>query len=313
MALLDRVGVIADATRSRLLLLLDPQELTVSELCAITQLPQSTVSRHLKVLSDAGWVSVRSEGASNLYTMPRSELSQAAQGLWAIVRDEVQRTPGAEQDGRRLQQILAERRARSQEFFSSAAGQWDRLRDDLFGERFHLGALAALASPDWVMGDLGCGTGQVSASLAPFVHQVVAIDASPPMLAAARERLRAFPNVAVIHGELEALPVASAQLDGALMALVLHVVPEPARVIAQVMRVLKPKGRFILVDMLPHDRESYRQKMGHIWLGFSAAQIEGLLGDAGFKNIRVVALGPDIRAKGPDLFVASAEKGEQAS
>ena len=311
-AILDRVGVIADATRSRLLLLLDPQELTVSEICAIAQLPQSTVSRHLKVLSDSGWVSVRSEGTSNLYTMPRSDLSKAALGLWAIVRDEVQGTPGAEQDRRRLQQVLAERRTKSQEFFSSAAGQWDRLRDELFGERFHLGALAALAPSDWAIGDLGCGTGQVSTSLAPFVRAVVAIDASAPMLAAARERLRSFPNVEVIQGELEALPLASARLDGAVMALVLHVVPEPGRVIAQVARVLKPGGQFILVDMLPHDRESYRQKMGHIWLGFSTGQIEALLSDAGFENIRVVPLGPDIRAKGPDLFVASAKKGEQA-
>jgi ArsR family transcriptional regulator len=308
-AILDHLASLADTTRSRLLLLLDRHELTVSELCGIMQLPQSTVSRHLKALADSGWVSARADGTSHLYTMTR-ELDAAARRLWLLVRDQVGPTPAAVQDQRRLQAALADRRTKSQEFFSSSAGQWDRLRDELYGERFHLGALAALAQDDWVLGDLGCGTGETSATLAPFVHRVIAVDASAAMLQAARKRLQAFDNVELRRGELEGLPIDDARLDAATMMLVLHYVSEPARALAEVSRVLKPGGRLILVDMLPHDRDSYRQQMGHVWLGFAEEQISGLIKEAGFAKIRIVPLAPDARAKGPGLFVATCEKGE---
>src|SRR5207247_6126289 len=133
-----------------------------------------TVSRRLKSLVDGGWVASRAEGTSRLYTMGRDDLDAARRRLWLLVREQVGPTPAAAQDQRRLQAALADRRTKSQEFFSTSAGQWDRLREDLFGDRFHFAALAALAGADWVAGDLGCGTGQVSAMLAPFVARVVA-------------------------------------------------------------------------------------------------------------------------------------------
>src|SRR5919197_2160237 len=205
-AIIDHLASLADTTRSRILLLLDRNELTVSELCAVMQLPQSTVSRHLKALSDAGWVTARAEATSNLYTMTR-DVDSAARRLWQLVREQVAPTPAAAQDERRLHSALAERRTKSQEFFSSSAGQWDRVRDELFGDRFHLAALGAFAAPEWTVGDLGCGTGQVSAALAPFVARVIAVDASGPMLQAARKRLHEFSNVDLRRGELEALPI----------------------------------------------------------------------------------------------------------
>ena len=168
-AILDHLSALADTTRSRILLLLDRHELTVSELCGIMQLPQSTVSRHLKALADSGWISARAEGTSNVYAMTRDDLDASARRLWALVREQVGPTPAAMNDQRRVQTVLAERRTKSQEFFSSSAGQWDRLRDDLFGERFHLAALPAFADSEWTVGDLGCGTGQLTAALAPFV------------------------------------------------------------------------------------------------------------------------------------------------
>src|SRR4051795_13214401 len=200
-AILDHLSALSDATRSRILLLLDRHELTVSELCGIVQLPQSTVSRHLKALSDSDWVAARAEGTSNLYTMTR-ELDPSARRLWQLVREQVGSSPAAAQDQRRLQAALADRRTKSQEFFSSSAGQWDRVRDDLFGDRFHLSALAALADSTWWVGDLGCGTGQVSSALAPFVERLIAVDASAAMLQAARKRLHGFDNVDLRRGEL---------------------------------------------------------------------------------------------------------------
>ena len=307
-AILDHLSALSDPTRKRILLLLDRHELTVSELCAIMQLPQSTVSRHLKALADAGWIAARAEGTSNLYAMTRDELDAAARRLWLLVREQVGPTPAAAQDQRRLQTALAERRTKSQEFFSSSAGQWDRLRDDLFGDRFHLSALVAFADRDWTIGDLGCGTGEVSAALAPFVARVVAVDASAPMLHAAKKRLHRFDNVDLRRGELEALPIDDGRLDAATLMLVLHHVPEPARALAEVARVLQPGGRLILVDMLPHDRENYRHQMGHVWMGFSEEHVDRMLRESGFDGIRVVPLPPDPKAKGPGLFVATAEK-----
>jgi ubiquinone/menaquinone biosynthesis C-methylase UbiE len=309
-AILDHLASLADTTRSRLLLLLDRHELTVSELCTITQLPQSTVSRHLKALADAGWVGARSEGTSRLYAMSKDGLDAAQRRLWLLVREQVGPTPVAAQDQRRLQAALAERRTASQAFFSSSAGRWDRVRDELFGERFHLAALAALGDPAWTIGDLGCGTGQAAAALAPFVADVIAVDQSPAMLQAARKRVHRLDNVELRRGELEALPIDDAQLDLATLLVVLHHVPEPAHALAEVARVLKPNGRVLIVDMLPHDREHYRQQMGHVWLGFSEDHVARLLADAGFEAVRVVPLAADPRAKGPALFVATASRPE---
>jgi ubiquinone/menaquinone biosynthesis C-methylase UbiE len=307
-AILDHLTALADTTRSRILLLLDRHELTVGELCAVLQQPQSTVSRHLKALADSGWIAVRAEGTSRLYSMTRDQLDGAARRLWLLVREQVASTTAAAHDQRRLQAALADRRTKSQEFFSSSAGQWDRLRDELFGDRFHVAALAALAEPDWVLGDLGCGTGQVSAVFAPFVSRVIAVDASAPMLNAAKKRLHAFENVELRRGDIEALPIDDARLDAATMMLVLHHVPEPDKALAEAARVLKPGGRLIVVDMLPHERESYRQQMGHIWLGFSEEQVKDMLTASGFDNIHFVPLSPDANAKGPALFVATARR-----
>jgi len=187
-AILDHLSALSDATRSRILLLLDGHELTVSELCSIVQLPQSTVSRHLKALLDGGWIASRAEGTSHLYMFGRDGLDMPARNLWLLVREQVGLTPAAVQDQHRLAMTLAERRSKAQEFFASSAGQWDRIRDELFGDRFHLAALAAVAQQDWTVGDLGCGTGQVSAALAPFVQRIIAVDGSAEMLQAAEQR-----------------------------------------------------------------------------------------------------------------------------
>ncbi|HEX8246442.1 MAG TPA: metalloregulator ArsR/SmtB family transcription factor [Longimicrobium sp.] len=300
------MSALADSTRSRLLLVLERHELTVGELCAIVQLPQSTVSRHLKTLADEEWIAARAEGTSRRYRMSPDRLEPSARRLWTLVREQVAALPGAEQDAQRLQSVLAQRSTRSQEFFRTAAGQWDRLREELFGRRADLLALLGLLDPAWTVGDLGCGTGQVSESLAPFVRRLVAVDSSAAMLGAARKRLAGVENVEVRAGELEALPVGDGELDAALLFLVLHYVPEPAAALAEARRVLRPGGVLLVVDMAPHDREEYRQAMGHVWLGFAADELEGWARDAGLEGFRWVSLPADPAAKGPTLFAARA-------
>jgi ArsR family transcriptional regulator len=126
------------------------------------------------------------------------------------------------------------------------------------------------------------------------------------MLDAARENLAGHEHVELRQGPLEKLPIADGELDVALMMLVLHHLPEPKRVLAEAARALKPGGRLLIVDMLPHEHEEYRQTMGHVWLGFSEKQMTQWLHAAGFKDVRWCALPPESKAKGPSLFVATA-------
>jgi ArsR family transcriptional regulator len=307
-AIFDDLTALADATRSRMLLVLERHELTVSELCAVLQLPQSTVSRHLKTLLDAQWVSSRRDGTSRYYTLALDDRGPATRRLWALLREQVSLTPGADQDARRLRGVLGRRQTKSQEFFASAAGQWDKLRQDLFGRASYLHALPGLLDPEWIVGDLGCGTGQVAAALAPFVKSVIAVDRSNDMLQAARRRTRDLPNVDVRRGELEALPILEGELDAATLLLVLHHLPDPVAALTEAARVLKTGGRLLICDMLPHDRESYRQQMGHVWLGFGEDTLQKMLVNAGFDRVRITALPPDPDAKGPALFVAAGRK-----
>jgi len=288
-----------------MLLMLEKHELTVSELCAVLQMPQSSVSRHLKTLADDGWVVSRRDGTSRFYSMAVEDLDPAARRLWPLIREQVAATSAAGQDDRRLRGILTRRRAKSQEFFASAAGGWDHLRGELFGDTFFLWAVLGLIEPNLVVGDLGCGTGQLTETVAPYVKQVIAVDSSPDMLDAARQRLGGATNVDLRHGEVESLPVEAGELDAAMLSLVLHYSPSPARALAEVARALRPGGRVLVVDMLPHDRQEYQQQMGHVWLGFSEKQMTRFLNLAGFGQVRFRMLPADPDARGPALFAAA--------
>src|SRR5688572_24892278 len=251
-----QLAALADPTRSRILLLLERHPLSVGELCAVVQLPQSTVSRHLKVLGDEGWTAVRAEGASRLYRLGR--LEPWAKKLWQAVRDEVRDTATSQQDQHRLRSVLADRQSRSVAFFAATAGSWDTVRREMFGGGAELMPLLALLDPDWVVGDLGCGPGQLIASLAPFVKRVIGVDASPAMIERARARAINLSQVEIRKGVLEDLPIEANELDAALLILVMHYVVDPARVLTEASRALKSGGKLLLVDMLPHDRSEYR-------------------------------------------------------
>ncbi|MBZ4422971.1 metalloregulator ArsR/SmtB family transcription factor [Myxococcus sp. RHSTA-1-4] len=305
-AILGWMTSLADPTRVRLLRLVERHELTVVELCAVLQLPQSTVSRHLKVLADDGWVDWRPEGTSRLYHMALDGLPPAARRLWMLTREQMSQAISAEQDDQRLASVLAERQSRSQAFFSSAAGKWDKLRRELFGERFDVLGLLALLDPAWRVGDLGCGTGQTSEMLSPYVRRVIAVESSAAMFKAAKARLGSLPNVELHRGDLHSLPLDDGALDVALLHLVLHHVAEPAAVLAQAARALAPGGRVLIIDMQRHERREYQQQMGHVWLGFEPEQLTGWLTGAGFTDVRIHHLPADPAAKGPALLSAVA-------
>jgi len=206
-----------------------------------------------------------------------------------------------------LRQLLSEQLGVPERLIHINAGSELILRQlfDRFGEQVHLTALLSLLDDRLVVGDLGCGTGQMSESLAPHVARVVAVDGSADMLQAARTRLQAHGNVDLRQGALEALPLADAELDAAVVSLVLHHQPEPGLVVSEAARVLRPGGRLLIVDMLPHDRTEYQQQMGHVWLGFSEETVRRYLTTAGFTSVRFQVLPADPDAQGPALFVAT--------
>ncbi len=286
--------------------LLERHELTVSEVCQATLLPQSTASRHLRILVDDGWLDVRSEGTSRFYRV--SDLAPDAQELWALVRGELEGSPGWAEDRERARSVVAARQDRSRAFFSASAERWDALRGELYGTRAELLPLFGLLEPGWVVGDLGAGTGALSAALAPFVARVVAVDRSAEMLAAARQRLEGLEGVELREGELEELPVEDGVLDVAVLSLALAYVPEPGRAVAEAARALVPGGRLVVVDMRPHEREAQREEMGQIWAGFPEERLLTWMEAAGLEEARIVPLPPRPEATGPLLFLATARK-----
>ena len=307
-SVLDRLSALADPTRSRIMLLLDRHELTVGELCTVLQLPQSTVSRHLKILSDEGWLIARGEGTSRYYSMLLNQLDHGAKRLWEVVRDQMLASPGAAQDRSRVESVLGQRRSKMRMFFSNSAGMWDELRTEMIGARTDVLALLELIDENWVVGDLGCGTGHVAEALAPCVKRVIAVDESGPMLAAAEERMKPLGNVELRSGTIERLPIEDETLDAAVLFLVAHFISDPARAMQETRRVLKPGGRLLIVDLLAHERAEYVVQLGHVWQGFDGEQIKQWLAEAGFDRCRYRPLPADPEAKGPALFVASARR-----
>ena len=301
------MSALGDLARGRLLLLLERGEFTVSELVQVSQLPQSTVSRHLKILADDGWVTSRASGTSRYYRMAPS-LDVVARELWELVRPDVATAGLAEADDERARAVLRERRGRSREFFSGVAGRWDSLREDLFGSDPEMFPLFGLLDPTATLGDLGAGTGHFAARVAPFVGRVVAVDASEEMLKAAEDRLDDAPNVDLRRGDLEDLPIDDGELDVAVLLLVLHYVVEPGAVLAEACRTLKPGGKIVIVDMRRHSREDYLEEMGHVWPGFDEAELAGWHRDASLVDFAYRPLPARPEASGPLLFVTSASR-----
>ena len=288
----DRLATLADPTRGRILLALDAHELTVGELCSVLALPQSTVSRHLRVLADDGWVRTRHEGTSRFYS--RSDtLDAGADRLWSVVAEDLRADTAHSKDRARLADVIAQRRAKSREFFAGAGEYWDALRLELFGSAVGGGALLGLLDEEWVVGDLGCGSGHLSTLLAPFVQRVIGVDASDAMLERARARSTAMPGIELRLGDLESLPIATGELDAAILSLVLHHSAEPRKALAEANRVLRSGGRLLVVDLAPHNELEFRERMGHVWLGFSEAQITEWLDAAGFSKVKVISLPRD--------------------
>ncbi len=307
-AFLTWLATLSDMARLRTLRMLEQEEFSVGELARALQLPQSTVSRHLKNLLDGGWIAKRSEGTASLYRLARETISPDAQELWSLTKKQLDSSLTIQEDDARLVEVLAQRRIDSKSFFGRVGSEWDQLRRELFGEQFTLEALLSLLGSDKIVADLGCGTGNAAEFLAPHVKKIIAVDREPAMLKAAKKRLSGFKNIEFRQGEMDNLPLADESVDVALVLLVLHHIPEPEAVVIEISRALASGGLLMILDMTAHDRESYRHTMGHLHLGFLEKEIKSWARNAGLGNVRFLRLRPATEVKGPGLFAATMKK-----
>ncbi|MFO0827166.1 MAG: metalloregulator ArsR/SmtB family transcription factor [Phycisphaerales bacterium] len=305
---LARLGTLGDLTRLRVLRLLERQELGVGELSRAMRMPQSSVSRHLKALFDAGFVQKRSEGTATLYVLHAAALDPDARSLWQLTRGHLGSCVDFDEDDARLAEVLSERRTDSRTFFGQIGGRWDRLRDELFGDRFTAPALLALLDASCVVADVGCGTGEATELLAPFVAKVVAIDRERAMLDAARRRMSDATNVEFREGDLARLPAKAGEFDAAIAMLVLHHVEDVEGALRELGRIVRSGGAVVVVDMVAHGHAEFRVTMGHQHLGFSETDLARAAKAAGLKPPRYRRLRVDTERKGPGLFAASFRK-----
>ena len=300
--LLQWIEPLNDLARLRILRVLDAHELGVGELASVLQLPQSTVSRHLKRLLDAGWIIRRSVGTAALYRLATSSLDQAAKTLWELAIKALADMSVCDEDDHRAREVIARRRVDTRQFFGDLGSEWTDLRDKLFGESLNVRPLLGLLDPNWIVADLGCGTGQTAAELSRWIKRVEAVDREEAMLEATRIRLEGLGNVGVHRADICNLPFEDNSVDATIMSLVLHHLESPTDALREAGRMTS--GPILVLDMMGHDRTSYRDTMGHLHLGFPEDAIQAIAKEAGLHLHGYVPLPPDPSASGPPLFAA---------
>ena len=272
-----------ESTRLRLLALLAEAELTVSELVIILGQSQPRVSRHLKLLVEAGLVERHREGAWAFF-------SAAERGAAAgLARDILGRLdphdPVLAADRSRLGEVRAARVASAELYFATQAANWDRVRAlHVAEEKVEAAIVEAVGEgPFNALLDLGTGTGRMIELLAPLSRRAVGIDGSHAMLNVARTRIEqsGLRNVQLRQGDLYALPVERDGYDLVIIHQVLHYLEDPSRALREAARVMRPGGRLVVVDFAPHGDESLRTTHAHRRLGFMRTDVEGFMRDAG--------------------------------
>ena len=294
-------AALADPTRVKIMLLVRDLQLSVGELAEILGQSQPRVSRHVRILGDAGLVKRQKEGAWVFVGLgdevPAAEIADLAHRLFAG-------PDPIEGERARLRQVRADRQKAIDDWFEANAGEWDMLRrmggqDEAVEEAF-------IAASDRKAGrllDIGTGTGRILEILAPFAATATGIDRSPEMLRLARGKLTAESGQAVDlrQADMGNLPFADHSFDTVTMQHVLHFADDPGAVLAEAARVLAPGGRLLVADYAAHEHEELRTRHRHARLGFDDETLLGLLNEAGLEG-RLVSRHP-----GPELTVLLCE------
>lgn len=297
--LLAALRAVAEPSRLRLLFIISHGEFNVTELTQILGQSQPRVSRHLKLLADAGLIERHREGSWVLFRMAdddqderdvASVLSRLIAGLLppddaVLARDLV-----------RLETIRSDRAAVAADFFRANAGDWDRIRSLHVAEHLVEDEMRCVLGEDPVDNflDVGTGTGRILELFGPLIRQGTGIDMSREMLAIARARLDAanLKHCQIRHGDIYHLPHATGSMDVVTIHQVLHFLDEPERALSEAARVLRPGGRLMVVDFAPHELEFLRETQAHRRLGIAQSQFSSWCDHVGLDLVATRILPP---------------------
>ncbi len=282
---------LADETRLRLLRVLWHYELSVNELVNILEMGQSRVSRHLKILTEAGLLQWRRDGLWVFYSAPSVGHGR---DFMTRVMPFMETDVHMQKDVHLASLCIEERVRKTRQFFNTVAEDWDMLNGEILGN-FDLAAAvcAAMPNPCELAVDLGCGTGSVLEKMLPLARRVAGVDGSPRMLEMARRRFSPTSMVDVTDvtdgaeaavslriGDLEHLPLRDNEADFACINLVLHHLANPVNVLKEVARIVRPGGRVFLADFEKHNNEHMREQYGDCWLGFAPESVRSFIDSA---------------------------------
>ncbi|MDF1799556.1 MAG: metalloregulator ArsR/SmtB family transcription factor [Planctomycetota bacterium] len=275
---------LADETRMRILHLLAQDELSASDLMEILNMGQSRVSTHLALLKEVGLVTDHRAGRRSLYNL----YAGPGTPLWEKIFSENKRAPEFMADLAGLRTLRNKRRENAKVYFDRVAASFGE--EELPGRTWEgLARALMMLAPSQRYLDLGIGDGQLTLMLAQAAREVTAVDISPKMLAQLDRRAKdlGLDNITLLEADIEDLPLPDGGMDIAVMSQALHHTHSPARCLAEAHRLLAHGGRLLVIDLLAHSEEWVREKLAHEQLGFTEEQLQQLMEEAGFKNIRV--------------------------
>jgi ArsR family transcriptional regulator len=298
--------ILADPSRLRILLILGNEELSVAELQEILSMGQSTISTHLSQLKQAKLVEDRRTGKSSLYRLVGD--GELLNGLLDQARKEI---PEARSDQAAMRRVLKKRQDKMRAFFDSVAG---RLGKDYVPGKSWKGLAEALLRllPPMDVADLGTGEGAFALLLAERAKKVIAVDTSAKMIEVGREQARrhGVKNIEFRIGDMERVPIRDARIDLVFFSQSLHHALHPERAVSEAHRILRSGGRIVILDLAKHRFEEARELYADEWLGFSEAELESMLEEAGFTEVQtsVVHKEPESPQFQTLLAIASRQK-----
>jgi len=304
-AVLTALKAAAEPTRLRILMLLAAGELNVKDLTRILGQSQPRISRHLKLLAEAGLIKRLRDGSWVYFQVVDDGVrGMLVQRLLASIDAD---DPQLVRDAQRWEAVKREREAAAQEFFRAHAAEWDRIRSLHVAEGEVEDAMreALGGGPFELLVDLGTGTGRCLELFADTYTRGLGLDMNHTMLAYARGKLDAAHLAAaqVRHGDIYHLALGEGSADAVVMHQVLHFLSEPAHAVREAARILAPGGRLLIVDFAPHDLEFLRESFAHERLGFPSATVSEWLADSGLDPVSVRELKPSISGNGDKLTV----------
>lgn len=276
---------LADETRVRLLNILMHNELSVNEIVALMDMGQSRISRHLKVMTDAGLLECRRDGAWAFYcAIGTGDAGQLINSVGFLFHE----NDVFKKDLENALLLVKERSIKSKIFFNSIASQWNDLQQKVLGDFDLNQAIVDCIDTCRFAVDLGCGTGNLLYALRKKAGFAVGIDNSRKMLDQAETLFSGDKkDIELRLGELEHLPMGNSEADLAILSMVMHHLADPGKVAMEVARILKTGGTFIIADFEKHTNEEMRKKYGDRWLGFSKDEIRTILEYSGFEEQKI--------------------------